>query len=144
MFQTQNQLALNPASGPNYVGAGVRTQCSWVLHHDPFHLGPRQNPSLVGPASGTNWLGSCVRTHFAWVRGWTQRYFGYIWGRTQLKIFSLCLVAQPNSISIYFKKIQKCEFKVKKKNLKKSIFFQSIFEPQKQTCFNKKIQPNLK
>jgi len=32
----------------------------------------------------------------------------------------------------------------KEKNKKNSNFFKSIFEMQKQTCFNKKFQPNLK
>jgi hypothetical protein len=32
----------------------------------------------------------------------------------------------------------------KEKNKKNSNFFKSIFETQKQTCFNKKFQPNLK
>jgi transcriptional regulator of heat shock response len=52
-------------------------------------------------------------------------------------------------VNIIFKnktniKILKILIWSKENNKKISNFFQSIFEMQKQTCFNKEIQPNLK
>jgi len=35
----QNPLAVGPASKPNFVGSGIKTQLSWVLCQDPRFLG---------------------------------------------------------------------------------------------------------
>jgi predicted AAA+ superfamily ATPase len=69
-------------------------------------------------------------------------------GRTQLNIFSLGLVAQPNPISIYlktkFKKIQKHQkyyFEVKKTIKKIEIFFKAFLKCKNKNASIKKFNP---
>jgi len=69
-------------------------------------------------------------------------------GRTQLNIFSLGLVAQPNPISIYlktkFKKIQKHQkyyFEVKKTIKKFEIFFKAFLKCKNKNALIKKFNP---